>query len=178
MDFLCLEFANSSWYITHKIFSDPLKDKAWLKGLAERYGMELPAPNADEVSRLIEMRCLLLKLFDKLINEKKLSESDTALVNNYMAGVRFHRELKNKKGTPTLCEMPEKNDWSWFMAEVASSFAALYTSEAAANLKMCQNPECRWLFIDESKSRNRKWCDDTCSTLMKVRRFRQKAKKS
>jgi predicted RNA-binding Zn ribbon-like protein len=99
-----------------------------------------------------------------------------AFLNNYMAGMSFHRELKAKEGRPALNEIPEKLDWSWFMAEVASSFAALYTSEAADKLKICQNPECRWLFIDESKSRNRKWCDDTCSTLMKVRRFRQKTK--
>lgn len=178
MDFLCLEFANSIWYITHKSFSDPLRDKVWLKGVAEKYGMELPAPNADELSGLIEMRSLLLRLFDKLLNEKKLSSDDIAQVNDYIAGVCFHRELKNKKGTPMLCEIPEMNDWSWFMAEAAASFAELYTSEEADNLRICQNPDCRWLFIDESKSRNRKWCDDTCSTLMKVRRFRQKEKKS
>jgi predicted RNA-binding Zn ribbon-like protein len=176
MDFLCLEFANSSWYITHRTFSDPLKDNGWLKGLAEKYGMELPAPKADELSCLISMRSRLLQLFDKLLEEKKLPEADIAFLNDYMAAVSFHRELKKEKGSLTLCEIPDKHGWSWFMAEVASSFAALYTSEAADKLKVCQNPECRWLFIDESKSRNRKWCDDTCSTLMKVRRFRQKKK--
>jgi hypothetical protein len=54
MDFLCLEFANSSWYITHRTYSDPLKDKGWLKGLAGKFGMELPAPKEEVLSCLLE----------------------------------------------------------------------------------------------------------------------------
>lgn len=179
MDFLCLEFVNSSWYITHKSFTDPLMDNGWLKALADKWNMELlPAPNEEELTSLIDMRDKLSGLFEKLIVGNKLSEADIELINSYMISVSSHRELHKKDGLLKLYEIPELRSWSWFMAEVAASFSRLCSSEAVDSLKMCQNPECKWLFIDESKSRNRKWCDDTCATLMKVRRFRQKGKEN
>lgn len=177
MDFLCLEYVNSSWYITHKIFSDPLMDNEWLLKLTDRWNIKpLPAPEAADLVKLIEMRNRLSKFCSKIAEGKKLEKSDIELVNSYMADMSFRRQLHVEKESCELHEIPESYNWSWFMAEVAASFSVLYSSEAVNALKTCQNPECRWFFIDESKSRNRKWCDDTCASLMKVRRFRQKQK--
>lgn len=177
MEFLCLDFVNSSWYITHKPFSDPLRDNGWFGRLAGKYDMELPpAPKADELEELLELRSFLSQVFDKLITGITLEESDIKLVNNYMRPARFHRELKCTGGACSLQDVPEILNWDWFMAEVAASFSRLLSSELVNCLKVCQNPDCKWLFIDKSKSRNRKWCDDTCATLMKVRRFRQREK--
>jgi len=77
-----------------------------------------------------------------------------------------------------LKDLPTAKDWSWFMCEVATSLAQLSLGDNAKKLKACKNPECKWFFIDESRSSNRKWCDDTCANLMKVRRFRQKQRGS
>lgn len=179
MDFLCLEFINSSWYINHKLFSDPLRDSAWLMKLADKWNIEeLPYPTEEQICRLIDMRSRLATLFEKIIAQNKLTKAELELINSYIADTKFCRQLQNVKGTVKLRTIPESLDWSWFMAEVAASLATLYTSDFAVNLKMCQNPECGWFFVDESKSGNRKWCDDTCASLMKVRRFRQKQKKS
>lgn len=179
MNFLCLEFVNSSWYITHKLFADPLRDYGWLIKLADNWNIKsLPAPTEEELARLIDMRSHFAKLFGKLSGGSKLMKVDIELVNNYMTATSFHRQLQNAEGCYKLSDMPESRNWSWFMAEVAVSFARLCSSEAVRCLKTCQNPECGWFFLDESKSGNRKWCDDTCATLMKVRRFRQKQKEN
>jgi len=87
----------------------------------------------------------------------------------------YHRFCVFQRAFAVIVEV---RNWSWFMAEVAASFARLCSSEAVRRLKTCQNPECGWFFLDESKSGNRKWCDETCATLMKVRRFRQKQKEN
>lgn len=177
MNILCLEFVNSSWYITHKSLADPLREYGWLIKLADKWGMKsLPTPKEEDLTSLIEMRSQFAILFDKAIRESKLAETDIELINNYMISASFHRQLQSENGTLKLYNIPELYNWSWFMSEVAASFSLLCSSEAINRLKICQNPECGWFFLDESKSENRKWCDDTCATLMKVRRFRQKQK--
>lgn len=177
MDLLCLEFVNSSWYITHKLFADPLQNKAWRAKLTEKWNKTtLPQPTENELTELLKMRNVLAELFQKILDENKLSEADIALVNSYMSRTFFHRQLLAKGDCRQLDEVPQVQNWDWFMSEIAASFAGLYASDAIHRLKACQNPECHWLFIDDSKSGTRKWCDDTCATLMKVRRFRQKQK--
>lgn len=177
MDFLCLDFINSSWYITHKLFIDPLSDKDWLIKLADNWNIRhLPKPEEEEIEHLIEMRSIFDALLKKLIAENKLTNQDLEIVNKYMADVCFYRELQVDDNTTKLVEVPIQIRWSWFMAEVAASFAKLYTSCYIESIKACHNPDCGWFFVDNSKSRSRKWCDDNCATLMKVRRFREKQK--
>ncbi len=178
MDFLCLEFVNSSWYITHKLFVDPLQDKSWRIRLTEKWGKTtLAEPTEIELKELLQMRNMLAKLFQKILDGSQLSKGDIAIMNNYMGNMLYHKQLLDGEASYELAEVPQAQNWHWFISEIAASFSKLYTSEAIARLKACQNPECRWLFIDDSKSGARKWCDDTCATLMKVRRFRQKQKK-
>lgn len=177
MEFLCLDFVNSSWYITHKLFSDPLKNHKWLLQLAANWNIKpLPAPDKKDMESLIEMRNFFSKLLFNICKGGKLSKAEAELVNSYMTGACFRRQLQEENGSLRLQDVPESQDYIWFKAEVAASFSRLYTSEALKSLRMCQNPECRWFFIDESKLGNRKWCNDTCATLMKVRRFRRKQK--
>lgn len=177
MDFLCIDYVNSSWYITHKLFADPLMDYEWLRSLADEWNIKsLPAPTEAELVSLMEMRSLFDQLLGKIIRGEKLEKSDIELINHYMIDETFYRKLQSEEGNYKLCDIPKSRKWKWFMAEVAASFSKLISSEAVNHLKICQNPECGWYFLDESKRENRKWCDDTCATLMKVRRFRERQK--
>jgi predicted RNA-binding Zn ribbon-like protein len=46
-------------------------------------------------------------------------------------------------------------------------------SEDMQRLRACDNPECRWLFLDTSKNHTRRWCDmKICGNRMKARRFK------
>jgi len=49
----------------------------------------------------------------------------------------------------------------------------ILTSEALNKLSACSNPECRWLFLDGSKNKGRRWCDmKLCGNRIKARRYR------
>lgn len=53
---------------------------------------------------------------------------------------------------------------------VAHAAAGLLTSNRLARLKRCAG--CRWLFVDTSKNRGRRWCTmEDCGTQEKVRRY-------
>jgi predicted RNA-binding Zn ribbon-like protein len=44
-------------------------------------------------------------------------------------------------------------------------------------LHFCANPRCRWLFLDDSDSHTRRWCDAAaCGNRVKVRRHRARAR--
>ncbi|HMM79577.1 MAG TPA: CGNR zinc finger domain-containing protein [Pyrinomonadaceae bacterium] len=60
-------------------------------------------------------------------------------------------------------------------------FAAvdLFTSDRAKRIRICGGESCGWLFVDDSRGRNRHWCDmRDCGNLAKVRRFRKNAAKA
>ncbi|MET8824360.1 CGNR zinc finger domain-containing protein [Streptomyces sp. NPDC004610] len=45
-------------------------------------------------------------------------------------------------------------------------------------LKSCDNPECRWLFYDESRNRTARWCSMRgCGSIVKARRYRDKQRR-
>lgn len=57
--------------------------------------------------------------------------------------------------------------------KLASAALDLLTSEAINKLSACTNPECRWLFLDGSKNKGRRWCDmKLCGNRIKARRYR------
>ncbi|MGA2880987.1 MAG: CGNR zinc finger domain-containing protein [Bryobacteraceae bacterium] len=77
-------------------------------------------------------------------------------------------------------------EWSWPggpshpdlpLWTLAMSAADLMTSEAVDRVRACDNPECRWLFLDTSKNHTRRWCDmKLCGNRMKARRFKAQRK--
>jgi predicted RNA-binding Zn ribbon-like protein len=56
---------------------------------------------------------------------------------------------------------------------VVRSAAELLTSDEAARLRMCDGPDCGWLYVDRSRNGLRRWCQmRTCGTREKSRRRR------
>jgi predicted RNA-binding Zn ribbon-like protein len=59
--------------------------------------------------------------------------------------------------------------------KLASAALDLLTSEEINKLSACSNPECRWLFLDGSKNKGRRWCDmKLCGNRIKARRYRRR----
>lgn len=57
------------------------------------------------------------------------------------------------------------------LAPVLWSAADLLAGEGRARLKRCANDQCRWLFLDDSKSGNRRWCSmSACGNRAKAAR--------
>ena len=62
---------------------------------------------------------------------------------------------------------------------LALSAEDLMTSEAVFRVRSCDNPECRWLFLDGSKNHTRRWCDmKLCGNRIKARKFKARQKSS
>lgn len=51
----------------------------------------------------------------------------------------------------------------------------LLTGPGLDRLRECADADCRWLFVDRSRNRSRRWCAmSDCGNLTKVRRYRQR----
>jgi predicted RNA-binding Zn ribbon-like protein len=62
-------------------------------------------------------------------------------------------------------------DWDIVLSEIATSAVRLMSDRKT--VKVCANPDCSWMFIDESKPGTRRWCNvGVCGSLVNVRRFR------
>jgi len=61
--------------------------------------------------------------------------------------------------------------WDVVLADVATSAVRLMGEQRL--VKVCANPDCTWMFEDESRSASRRWCDvSICGSLVNVRRYR------
>jgi predicted RNA-binding Zn ribbon-like protein len=58
---------------------------------------------------------------------------------------------------------------------VALSCEALLRSDDVARIGRCSGRDCRWLWIDRTKNRSRRWCDmAVCGNRTKVHRYHQR----
>ena len=65
------------------------------------------------------------------------------------------------------------------LAPVLWSTADLMVAAGRRRLRRCANEECLWLFLDESKSGTRRWCDmASCGNRAKARRHYDKIKQT
>lgn len=92
------------------------------------------------------------------------------------------RLFKEAAGRQSLVWSGSHLRWEWEASDcgpelplwiLSLSIARLLVSDDMQRLRVCENPECRWLFLDTSKNHTRRWCDmKICGNRMKARRFK------
>ena len=95
---------------------------------------------------------------------------------------KLDQHIRNAQANRTLRWSQSRLELSWPGTQadaqlplwlLAQSAFDLLTGETMQRLRSCDNPECRWLFLDTSKNHTRRWCDmKLCGNRMKARRFK------
>jgi len=180
MDTICLDFINSEFRdFRGRWVRDDLQQPGWLEQFLVKWGLQVDRPpDAAMLTTLVALRTLLRSMIESLV-EGQIADYDQASLNAVLLKMPLSRRLAKDTGGYRLEMVPLKNDWDWVQAEVCASFAHLLAYRDPRRLKICANPNCRWVFYDESKSRTRLYCSpDKCANLMKARRFRARRKNS
>lgn len=168
---------NSQWYKDHWGIEDPLYDKGFLQWLITDLGFAADLVNQDVPYELLkEFRSLLSDSLDILIAGRELPQENLDRFNRYFANSSFIYEVKSKDSKPQLVIHPLNQDWNYIITDIAVLFMKLITEADITRLKRCDNPACRSVFYDSTKNQARKWCCNSCSSLIKVRRHREKLK--
>jgi predicted RNA-binding Zn ribbon-like protein len=132
-------------------------------------------PTAAERRRLDELRTLLSRLTDTVAAGRQLSASELADLNAVSGrlpvrgGIQAHPDC----GYVVVFE-PVGGKWVDRIERVlAGSFGSLLRRSHPARLKRCADESCRRAFVDDTRSRTRRWCDlGTCGNRARVRRHR------
>ena len=176
MELACLDLLNSDWrdWRCPGRRTDRLEDPEWVRRLLDRWNLTVARPlDARASEMLTELRSVLRRLVDDFRSGKPLDRADVARLDAAMAAAPVCRRLHQEGNRCCLSTEPVSRDWAWVAAEIAASFAGLVECGDPGRLKACENPECLWVFYDESRNRSRRWCDATeCGNLIRVRRFR------
>ncbi|BEP29881.1 CGNR zinc finger domain-containing protein [Helicovermis profundi] len=179
MKYLCIEFINTEWYNFHEMFKEPLKDEKLILDFFNSWNIDFKKPlQNNQIEILLDLRDLLKKIIYSNCKNEKIDLNDFRLINNYMASYEFKKNIVFENGEYNIIEVLTNSYVNLVVYKIISSFFDLVSENKLSRINYCKNPDCNWLFYDESKNKTRKWCDNTCASLMKVRKYRNKLKSS
>jgi predicted RNA-binding Zn ribbon-like protein len=188
---LCLSFANTrQWRGTDKP-AETLHDIAdllrWIEttgGLGASVIRPIhdwadahPKRAARMFSAAIELREAIYRAFSAVADGGPVANADLTALRDALADAPVRSSLDAAGDfyawrTPPL--QPEAPD---LLAPVLWSVGDLLVRSTQRRIRRCANPECRWLFIDESRMGTRRWCDmSSCGNRAKARRHYEKVR--
>lgn len=138
-----------------------------------------PAKAAEVLHRGIDARELMYRVFYEIAEDSSPAESDLITLNDMLSDTMSHARIVAKW---------HGYEWGWVDDEhaldqviwpVIRSAADLLASDELDAVRACAADDCRWLFLDTSKNRSRRWCDmKSCGNRAKARRHYGKKKSS
>ncbi len=182
METLWQDLVNTDWhdYRGTGRDEDRLLRPGWIGQLLEHWGMQqVHEPVTEEtIAAFQQLRTLLQQIIQALFKNSSPRESDITALNTYFEQAPS-RLLLIRKGQHLVQEqVPYEQNWSWVLSKVAASFASILVEYDPSRIKQCENPDCCWVYYDESSSKSRRWCEESCANIMRVRRFRERHRQS
>jgi predicted RNA-binding Zn ribbon-like protein len=185
---LCLDFANTvsrrkipERAVDHLGTYDDLVVFAQQSGiLSTEQGEELRALArrkhrlADAALRqTLAYRESVFRAFSALAERTPPEPEDAQQINDSAIEALNHRQLEPANGHYRWeWQWKTKNSLDCILWPIAQSAADLLTSPGLQAVRMCEAPECAWLFLDQSRNRTRRWCDmKVCGNRQKARRY-------
>jgi hypothetical protein len=126
------------------------------------HGVSVPPepPEAGDLADLATIREMVRGLLDP-------AAGWTPAARSILDGARFR--LRADRGL-----VADGSGWAAFVGDLLLPLVELV--RVRERLALCGNPHCRLLFLDESRSGTRRWCDDAgCGNRDRVRRHRHAA---
>lgn len=145
-----------------------------LRTLARKARNE-PAAAAAALARAKELREAMFALLTVLASGNAPPKSTLALLReHWVAGIDAH-ELRFGDGRVDVGLRSDAAEFGLVASMVAYRMVQHVLLKPADRLRICQGPNCSWLFVDRSKAGRRRWCDmSVCGNAAKSRRFYDK----
>jgi predicted RNA-binding Zn ribbon-like protein len=169
---LCLDFANTRYYrgmaVPTETLNAPADLAAWAK--AGR------PPTAREFETALALRETIYRLFNAQA-EGKTAPRELEALNQALAHAPARTTLKRGRDGYSW-EVEAKSATALaLLAPVLWSAGDLLAGPRLDRVRRCANPECGWLFLDDSRAGKRRWCSmSACGNRAKARRHYHKSK--
>lgn len=176
-----IDLLNSDWHdhLGSGRTEDRLDNREWLRRFLSRWEADPSLQTLHRTpSALRRLRTLLRGMVDEVLDGRPISDGEWDALNRVLAGGPMIRRFQASGRGGELTLLPKTRGLEAVMADIAASFAAVFTEGDPHRIKLCANPDCRWVIYDHSKSRTRRWCEGPsgCGNLIKVRRHRARKK--
>lgn len=126
--------------------------------------------------RAFVLRETLARLHYGRLDSEPPSDDDLSQLNEFEKAIAQRRQLVPSAGGFEWKWIEPEYDVSlpvWALATSASSL--LLSPSDMSFVRACECVTCRWLFLDSSRNRARRWCDmKLCGNRMKARRFQNR----
>jgi predicted RNA-binding Zn ribbon-like protein len=130
-----------------------------------------PAQASQALQKAIISREAIYRIFYQIAEDSSPAGADITTLNTILSETMSHARIV--KGADGFA-------WDWdsnqdilerLLWPVVRSAADLLTSDELYAVRACAAEDCKWLFLDTSKNRSRRWCDmKSCGNRAKARR--------
>jgi predicted RNA-binding Zn ribbon-like protein len=125
----------------------------------------------------IALRETVFRIFSAFAAGAPAPDRDFAALKAALAEAPPRNELSRADGRYAWRVETLRPAASHLLAPVLWSAADLLLSAADHRIRQCANQKCLWLFLDESKSGTRRWCDmSSCGNRAKAQRHYSRVK--
>ena len=171
MEWLWIDLANSDWRDrVGEESEDRLANPKWRKDFLKRWS--LPALSETDERDLTGMRDALRRAALALSAGDAIAPKDLAHLNRTLASTPVVRTIIKHGDDYRLNVAPPARTTGSAAWQAAMSFAEFLETADPTRLRLCDN--CRWVFVDETRSRTRRWCDAGCGNVIRLREFRER----
>ena len=170
---LCLDFANTRYWRGQDTPTETLNAPADLAGWAK----VSKAPGPKEFETALGLRETIHRLFDAQAQGKAPTSRDLDALNAALASAPARRTLKRgREGYEWDVDMKSGTALG-LLAQVLWSAGDLLAGPKLEKVRRCANPECLFLFLDDSRAGKRRWCSmSSCGNRAKAKRHYHKGK--
>ena len=175
---LCLEFANTRYWRGQPTPTETLNSAEDLSAWSAANISKEARPLAKrEFERAIELRETVYRVFDATTRGKVPAAPDLQAMNELLAISPTRTTLRRERGGFAWDVDMRGSTALGQLAPVLWSAGDLLTGGKLDKVKRCANPECGWLFLDDSRAGKRRWCSmQACGNRAKARRHYHKSR--
>ena len=125
----------------------------------------------------IALRETIYRMFSAIAANQSVNDADIGALNDALRAAPPRRNLTRGRAGYAWVTGASGLTAPMLLAPVIWSSADLLAQAGRRRIRRCANDQCLWLFVDNSKSGTRRWCDmAACGNRAKARRHYLKTK--
>jgi predicted RNA-binding Zn ribbon-like protein len=177
---LCLDLINSEHfdYRGRRGLQDNLTNPEWVAAFAQHWHLPATSPlDALALAALRALRALMRQMFEAAATGQPVTDAQLEELNAFLALTPVMLQVQRSGTSVGLQTIMLHEGWTAVASQIAASWVDVLARILPTRLKVCANPDCHWVFLDQSHTLSRCWCRQwACGNLMKVRQFRARAR--